>query len=30
MGANPATTGGYTILGYGKSALLSLQLTNGS
>ena len=30
MGANPATTGGYTIQGYGKSALLSLQLTNGS
>jgi type IV pilus assembly protein PilA len=30
MGANPATTAGYTIKGYGKSALLSLQLTNGS
>jgi len=30
MGANPATTSGYTIKGYGKSALLSLTLTNGS
>jgi type II secretion system protein G len=30
MGANPATTSGYTIKGYGKSALLALQLTNGS
>jgi prepilin-type N-terminal cleavage/methylation domain-containing protein len=30
MGANPATTAGYTIKGFGKSALLSLQLTNGS
>jgi type II secretion system protein G len=29
IGANPATVGGYTILGYGKSALLSLTLTNG-
>jgi type IV pilus assembly protein PilA len=28
-GANPVTTAGYTIKGYGKSALLSLQLTNG-
>lgn len=30
MGANPATTDGYTIKGYGKSALLALLLTNGS
>ncbi len=30
MGANPATTDGYTIKGFGKSALLSLELTNGS
>jgi type IV pilus assembly protein PilA len=30
MAANPATTAGYTIKGYGKSAILSLQLTNGS
>ena len=30
MGANPATIDGYTIKGYGKSALLSLTLTNGS
>ena len=29
MGPNPATVTGYTIKGYGKSALLSLQLTNG-
>lgn len=29
MGANPAATSGYTIKGYGKSALLTLQLTNG-
>jgi type IV pilus assembly protein PilA len=28
-GANPATTTGYTIKGYGKSALLTLTLTNG-
>ncbi|MBI4364082.1 MAG: type II secretion system protein [Candidatus Latescibacteria bacterium] len=28
-GANPATTAGYIIKGYGKSALLSLTLTNG-
>lgn len=28
-GANPATTTGYTIKGYGKTALLSLTLTNG-
>jgi type II secretion system protein G len=28
-GANPATVGGYTIKGYGKSALMSLQLSNG-
>jgi type IV pilus assembly protein PilA len=28
-GANPATTGGYTIKGYGKAALLALQLING-
>ena len=30
MGANPATAAGYTIKGFGKSALLSLLLTNGS
>jgi type IV pilus assembly protein PilA len=30
MGANPATTDGYTIKGFGKTALLALQLTNGS
>ena len=30
MAANPATTGGYTIKGYGKSAVLALTLTNGS
>jgi type II secretion system protein G len=30
MGANPATTSGYTIKGFGKSALLALELTNGS
>ncbi len=29
FGANPAVTTGYTIKGYGKSALLSLTLTNG-
>jgi hypothetical protein len=29
IGANPCTTTGYTILGYGKSALLPLTLTNG-
>lgn len=29
MGANPATTSHYIIRGYGKSALLSLALTNG-
>jgi type II secretion system protein G len=29
IGANPATTTGYTIKGYGKSALLPLTLTNG-
>jgi hypothetical protein len=28
-GANPATTAGYTIKGFGKAALISLQLTNG-
>jgi type IV pilus assembly protein PilA len=28
-GANPVATTGYTIKGYGKSALLTLQLTNG-
>ena len=28
-GANPATTTGYTIKGYGKTALLPLTLTNG-
>ena len=28
-GANPVTTSSYTIKGYGKSALLALQLTNG-
>jgi type IV pilus assembly protein PilA len=28
-GANPVATTGYTIKGYGKSALLSLTLTNG-
>jgi type IV pilus assembly protein PilA len=28
-GANPVATTGYTIKGYGKAALLSLQLTNG-
>ena len=30
MGANPATTAGYTLKGFGKSALLALTLTNGS
>lgn len=29
FGVNPATVAGYTIKGYGKSALLSLQLRNG-
>ncbi len=29
MGANPATAMGYIIKGYGKSALLALQLSNG-
>jgi type II secretion system protein G len=29
IGANPAATTGYTIRGYGKSALLSLTLQNG-
>ena len=29
FGVNPATVAGYTIKGYGKSALLSLQLING-
>jgi type IV pilus assembly protein PilA len=29
IGANPATTTNYTILGYGKAALLSLTLSNG-
>jgi type IV pilus assembly protein PilA len=29
IGANPATTTNYTIRGYGKSALLSLTLSNG-
>ena len=29
IGANPCATTGYTILGYGKSALLPLTLTNG-
>jgi type II secretion system protein G len=29
IGANPATTTGYTIKGYGKSALLPLTLSNG-
>jgi len=28
-GANPVTTSSYTIKGYGKAALLGLQLTNG-
>jgi len=28
-GANPVTTASYTIKGYGKAALLALQLTNG-
>jgi type II secretion system protein G len=28
-GANPATVAGYTIKGYGKSALLALTLSNG-
>ncbi len=28
-GTNPQTIAGYTIKGYGKSALLTLQLTNG-
>ena len=29
IGSNPATTTNYTIRGYGKSALLSLTLSNG-
>jgi len=29
IGSNPATTTGYTIKGYGKTALLTLTLTNG-
>jgi len=29
IGANPATAAGYTIKGFGKSAILSLTLTNG-
>ena len=29
IGANPAATTGYLIKGYGKTALLSLQLANG-
>ena len=29
FGANPAVTTGYTILGFGKTALLTLTLTNG-
>jgi type IV pilus assembly protein PilA len=29
VGANPCTTGGYTVKGYGKSALITLALTNG-
>ena len=29
FGANPATTTGYTIKGFGKTALLTLTLTNG-
>jgi prepilin-type N-terminal cleavage/methylation domain-containing protein len=29
IGANPVATTGYTILGYGKAALLPLTLTNG-
>ena len=29
IGANPATTTGYTIKGYGKSTLVQLTLTNG-
>ena len=29
FGVNPATVAGYTIKGYGKSALMSLQLKNG-
>jgi type II secretion system protein G len=29
IGANPATTAGYTIKGYGKAALISLTLSNG-
>ena len=30
LGANPATTAGYTLKGYGKAALLTLTLTNGT
>lgn len=30
MGANPATSSGYVIKGFGKSALLSITLSNGS
>ncbi|HEX7079056.1 MAG TPA: type II secretion system protein [Candidatus Eisenbacteria bacterium] len=29
IGANPSTTTGYTIKGYGKAALLSLTMSNG-
>ena len=29
FGVNPATVAGYTIIGYGKSAVMSLQLKNG-
>ena len=29
MGANPATTSGYTIKGFGKDAILTLTLSNG-
>jgi type IV pilus assembly protein PilA len=29
IGANPATTDGYFIKGYGKDGMLTLQLTNG-
>jgi hypothetical protein len=29
FGANPNTTTGYTIKGFGKTALLTLTLTNG-
>ena len=30
VGANPATTAGYTLKGFGKSAILALTLSNGS